>query len=246
MTGIAALTMYDRAETAAANDRLWVLIQGELGYGPVNLTRDRNVWEVWQSPDLLFAQTCGYPYRARLHGAVELVGTPDYGVKGCEPGHYCSVIVARADDPRDLAVLAQGKMAYNEPMSQSGWAAPQAHLAASGLSPGSLIQSGAHLNSARMVADGRADFAALDAISWKLMHRWEPFALDLRVVDTTTPTPGLPFIAAKGSDRERLFAAIEAAIAKLDDEDRQTLSLHGITYIPPEAYLAVPIPPDPA
>ncbi len=60
---IAALPMYDRAEVAQANDQLWAAIQSILGYGPVTLTRDMDVWDIWQSPDLLLAQTCGYAAR---------------------------------------------------------------------------------------------------------------------------------------------------------------------------------------
>ena len=50
---IAHLGMYDRPETAAANDRLWTAMRAHLGRGPDALTRDAEVWQVWQSPDLL-------------------------------------------------------------------------------------------------------------------------------------------------------------------------------------------------
>jgi len=110
---IAMLGMYDMPATSAANDRFWTLIRQHLGYGPTYLTRDGNVWDIWLNPDLLFAQTCGMPYRTRLHGQVQLVGTPDYGLPGCPPGHYCSVLIARAEDDRDLEGLRSGHFAYN-------------------------------------------------------------------------------------------------------------------------------------
>lgn len=246
MTGRAGLPMYDRRETRGANDRFWQLIRAALGHGPNHLSRDGDLWGLWQAPDLTLAQTCGYPFRARLHDKVALIGTPDYGVAGCAPGYYCSVIVARADDPRDLAALAAGTMAYNEPMSQSGWAAPVQHLGAAGLAPARLIQSGAHRDSARLVTDGGADFAALDAVSWRMMKRWDGFTAKLRVVEHTRPTPGLPLITTQGGDVDALFTAITQAIETLSPADRETLCLQGITRIPAAAYLEQPIPPDPA
>ncbi|WP_137702039.1 phosphate/phosphite/phosphonate ABC transporter substrate-binding protein [Marimonas lutisalis] len=243
---IAALPMYDRPETAAANDRLWQAIRAHLGHGPQALTRDMDVWDIWQNPDLLLAQTCGYPYRARLHGAVTLVGTPDYGLPGCPPGHYCSVFVARADDPVDtLDAFSGRRFAYNEALSQSGWAAPATHMAGLGLAPGPLIKTGAHRASARAVAEGRADFAALDAVTWTLIQAHDSFAANLREITRTRPTPGLPLITAKTRDPAPLFAATRQAIADLSDADRPLLHIRDLIAIPARAYLDVPNPPPP-
>ena len=146
---IASLGMYDRAETAGANDRLWALIRDALRdageAAPASLTRAAAAyWQAWQSPDLCFSQTCGFPFRARLHGEVTLIGTPDYGVDGCAPGFYNSVYVARATDKRDLADFDGACLAYNEAMSQSGWAAPQNHAATLGLHFAPGLATGAH------------------------------------------------------------------------------------------------------
>ena len=242
---IAALPMYDRPETAPANDRLWAAIRAKLGHGPETLTRDRDLWDIWTDPDLVLAQTCGLPFRARLHDKVTLVGTPDYGLPGCAPGNYHSTILARADDARDLAGLTAGTMAVNEGLSQSGWAAPLAHLAERSLAPARCLQTGAHRTSALAVAEGRADFAALDSVTWALIRRFDDWADRLRTVTTTAPTPGLPLIAAPGADAPRLRAAVEAAIAELSPQDRDILHLSGVVHIPASEYLLQPIPPQP-
>lgn len=243
---VAHLGMYDRPETAGANDRFWSAIREQLGYGPASLTRDRDLWDVWRSPDLLLSQTCGMPYRTRLHGSVTLVGTPDHGLPGCPPGHYNSVFVARRDAPGDtLAAFANARFAYNEPLSQSGWAAPRTHFDALGLRFGALLQTGGHRASAHAVADGRADLAALDALTWELIRAHDDFAQDLRVVARTDPTPALPFITALTRDPAPLVAAISAAIADLSAQDRADLHLRGLVEIPAEAYLAVATPPAP-
>lgn len=249
---IAALGMYDRPETAPAHDRLWALIRDGLRdrgvAAPEALTRGEGAyWPAWEAPDLVLAQTCGLPYRARLHGRVTLVGTPDYGLPGCPAGHYHSVFIARADDPRPgLADFAEARLAFNEALSQSGWAAPMEHAARTGLRFGSLVQTGGHRLSMLAVAEGRADTAALDAVTWRMLRRWEPAAAGLRVLAETRPTPGLPLIAAPGADADASFAAVARAIAALDPADRDLLGLVGLVRIPPESYLALPIPAAPA
>ncbi|UWQ91929.1 PhnD/SsuA/transferrin family substrate-binding protein [Aliisedimentitalea scapharcae] len=243
---IAHLGMYDRPETAAANDRFWSAIQAHLGAGPAALTRDVDFWEVWHSPDLLLSQTCGMPYRTRLHGQVQLVGTPDYGLPGCPPGHYCSVFVAHKSDlGKTLSDFDGSRFAYNEAVSQSGWAAPKTHMMDLGIAPGSLVVTGGHRNSAQAVFERRADFAALDGLTWELLRKYDDFAADLIELERTTPTPTLPFITALGRETPKVFDAIKGAIADLSPEDRDTLHLRGIVSIPAETYLAVPTPPAP-
>lgn len=249
---IASLGMYDFGACRGANDRLWALVRDGLRAAgidaPETLTRGEGAyWLAWQAPDLVLSQTCGYPFRARLHGRVAYVGTPDYGVEGCAPGHYRSVFVARADDPRQaLADFDGAGSAYNEALSQSGWAAPQVHAARLGLRLPPVVETGGHLLSARAVADGRADIAALDAVTWALLQGQDAVVERLRVVGMTDPTPGLPFITALGGPVVAIHDALAAAIAGLSDGDRATLRLRGIVRIPEAAYLAVPNPPAPA
>lgn len=249
---IASLGMYDRAECQPANDRLWALIRdGMRAQGltaPDNLTRGANAyWTAWESPDLSLSQTCSFPYRAKLHDKITLIGTPDFGVEGCVPGYFRSIFVARKEDARaTLADFDGATLAFNEPLSQSGWAAPQNFARTQKLTLKPHLQSGGHLMSARAVAEGKADIAAIDAVTWAMIARWEPFAADLKVVGLTDPTPGLPYIAAKGTDAELMFQLIGAAIAGLSQQDRDTLCLRGIVRIAPETYLVVPTPPTPS
>lgn len=237
------LGMYDRPETAAANDRLWQGIRENLGFGPCELTRDMDFFDIWRAPDLLFAQTCGMPFRLGLYRQVQLVGTPDYGLPDCPPGFYNSVIVARRDaGDTSLAQLCRGVFAYNEPVSQSGWAAPMVHLQALGLAAHETLRTGAHVASARAVADGQADFASLDALTWALIQRYDGFAETLQVVARTKPTPTLPFITGSAQSADFVRSATATAIAALSDQDRATLCLKGLIEIPISDYLAVPNP----
>lgn len=247
---IASLGMYDRAETMAANDRLWALVRDGLRTrglaAPETLTRGAGAyWQAWEDPGLVLSQTCGFPYRARLHDKVALVASPDYGLPDCPPGYYCSVFVARADDARTLPEFRAARFAFNEGLSQSGWAAPQNHAASMGFHFAASLETGSHRGSALAVAEGRADLACLDALTWTMLQRWEPAVAGLREVARTAPTPALPYIAAKGADIGATFAALADAVAALSPGERETLSLRGVVRIAAERYLAVPIPPSP-
>ncbi len=243
---IAMLGMYDMPALQGANDRFWQLIRANLDYGPDQLTRNLDCWEIWQSPDLLFAQTCGMPYRTRLHDQVALIGTPDYGLPDCPPGYYQSILVVHTDaNGETLADFAASTFAYNDSVSQSGWSGPMTHLRAANLSCGSLLETGGHAASAQAVAEGKADMAGLDALTWMMLQEHATFTDRLRVIAKTTPTPGLPYITAKTQDTGKLSQAVHAAIDALSPSDRDLLHLKGLVSIDAASYLAIPTPPAP-
>lgn len=242
----ASLPMYDTAVTAAANNRLWAAIRQTLGYGPAQLDRVTDPHATWDAPNLILSQTCGLPYRSGLHGKVQLVGTPDFGLEGCPPGYYYSCIVVRKEDPREnLQEFVTSRLARNDVRSQSGWAALVQHLRDAGLNSawkGGIVETGGHAKSAQAVVEGRADIAALDAITWRMLKRDTAITDRLRVLMHTVPTPGLPYITGADVDAAVLFGAIESAINALVPEDRATLMLQGVVKIPASVYLAVPLP----
>ena len=237
---IATLPMYDRAETAAHNDIFWSAIKTALGFGPDRLSRTENLWSLWQNEDLVFAQTCGLPYRKYLFDKVHYIATPDYGLHGCPPGYYNSLFISYED--QELSQAAQGTFAFNETLSQSGWAGPMCHLDTLNLSPRADVKTGSHVNSARAVAEKQADFAAIDAQSWRMIQTHDPFAKSLLVIGETAPVPGLPFICGKKFDPDAVCAAIETAILNLEEKTREALSLKGVIRIDPQRYLEMPTP----
>ncbi len=246
---IASLAMYDWPQVAAEHDRLWALTREALAdegiAAPTHLTRSGSLWDIWESPDLVLGQTCGMPYRTRLHGHVELVATPDYGLPDAPSGHYYSEFVTRADEAGEIADFIDRTLAFNGQDSQSGWAAAQNHVAPAVFTH--TRHTGAHRESARAVAEGRADIAAIDAVTWRLIVAHQPdLAGRLRVIGHTAPTPGLPLITAKGRDRAAIARAVNAAIRALAPADRAALMIESLATVPAEAYLAVPTPPPPS
>lgn len=248
---IASLMMYARPELEDVQARFWTSIRKSFASreidAPEHLSQMADVYSVWENPALVLSQTCGMPYRTRLHGHAQIVGTPDYGLEGCEAGYYRSAIIVRADDTREaLTDFATARPAFNGPVSQSGFAAMYTHTQASGFWFADRVASGGHLRSAQMVAEGQADIAALDAQTWRLIQRYEPCADKLRVLEYTDPTPGLPYITGPNLNPEIVFDAVSEAIDTLSTSDATALDLRGFISIEAEKYLAVPNPPEAA
>ncbi len=245
--GPAALPMYDWPEVRGATDRLWVALREALRAegvaAPDALDRERAAEALWTHPRLVLAQTCGLPFVRELESRVTLLGAPDYGLPGLAPGFYDSVVVVRADDPRDtLASFGGARLALNSTGSQSGWAALLHHaapLAEAGSFFGAASVTGAHTASAEAVAAVAADLAALDHVSWRLFRAHRPAAARLRVLMRTDPTPALPLIAAAGTDAARHRTAIEAAFAALDPPARDALGLCGFRRFEPADYAVI-------
>ncbi|MQT13537.1 phosphate/phosphite/phosphonate ABC transporter substrate-binding protein [Segnochrobactrum spirostomi] len=222
--GVASLGMYDLPWLQAANDRLWVAIRDRLrGAGlsgvPDRLDRARPLDAIWHDPSLLLGQTCGYPLRTRLDGVVRLVATPIYASPFSEGAfHRSAIVVARGAPWRSLEDLRGRVAAVNGFDSNTGmnlFRLAVAPLVQAGGGPpffGRVVETGAHLESLKAVAQGTADVAAIDGVTYGLVQRHRPDLLDnIAVLTTTRMSPGLPFItAASASDSH--VAALQAAL----------------------------------
>ena len=244
---IANLMMYQRPQLADAHGRFWQLIRHRLAdvgiESPQSLSQEAEEFSVWLDPELVLSQTCGMPYRLGLHGKVNLVGTPDYGVEGCPAGYYRSPLVVRADDSRNkIDQFMDALLAYNQPISQSGYSAIFRHTKQSNFWFKQRLHTGQHLASAKAVAEGNADIASLDAVTWRMIQRYESFAKNLRVLEWTEPTPGLPLITALRHDPKDVYTAVSEAITDCNIEDKTLLGIRGLVKIPAQDYLAIETP----
>lgn len=237
---IAALPMYDRPELRAATNALWAAIRDALrGQGiapPDTLTRSDDLWAIWRDPGLVLAQTCGLPFRAALHSHVHLVATPDYGLPGCAPGYYNSVLIARG-----AHLPARPRVAVNDLLSQSGWAALQGWMTAQGIDHDAALITGSHAQSVQAVAGGMADLAAIDAQTWRILLRHGGADQALEIA-RTQPVPGLPLITSLANDPALIRAALTQAMGMLSPAVLTALDLRGFVRIDADAYLAIPLP----
>jgi ABC-type phosphate/phosphonate transport system substrate-binding protein len=247
---IATLPMYLRPETREATEAFWAGIRDRLRDAgiPAPDTLDHTIppAEAWGRSDLVLSQICNLPWRIGFADRVTLVALPDLGLPGTRPGDYHSVLIARTDDRREtLAEFAGATIALNAADSQSGWGSPAAAATRAGIEFGRGLVTGAHAESARAVAENRADLAAIDAATWRMIRRWDPFAARLRVFARTPPTPALAYITAGRKDPAPYRAALEGALDALPGETRGLIGLAGLVAPDPDAYSALSVPPAP-
>jgi len=243
---IASLPMYMRPENKGAHDRYWQLIRANLAQNgidaPINLSQGEDL-DHWRRDDLILSQTCGMPYRVHLHGQVQLVGTPYYSLPDCPAGYYNSLFIVGTHETRtDLTDFASASLAVNAMISQSGFAAAQNAAKTAGFQFENLTLSGGHLASAKLVATGKADIAAIDAMTWHDIQKYNDLPGQIKVLMKTVPTPGLPYICALGLDKNMIAQAVTDAIAQLTEKDREALNIHGLIQIPSADYLAIENP----
>ncbi|HEX2527188.1 MAG TPA: PhnD/SsuA/transferrin family substrate-binding protein [Geminicoccus sp.] len=247
----ASLPMYDLPEVRDATDAWWAGIARHAGLAglPSALVRPDEPMTVWTAPDLLFAQTCGYPLSFALAGRVRYLATPCYRAEGCSGPLYRSAIVVREDaafasfaDTRGAAVVINGHD------SQSGCNVLRLMAAeASGERPffGSIRVSGGHVASLAAVKDGQADLAAIDCATLSLVRRHRPAALaGLRVLAWSPSAPALPYITGLAVPEEVQAALLRGLRAAAADPQlagiRDRLLIEDIAVLDPAVYQVIP------
>ena len=249
---VASLGMYDSSALHGANDGLWRAIAGRLRAAgvtdvPDTLDRSRTLETIWDDPGLLLAQTCGYPLTTHWQGRLRVLATPRYRAIGCEGiAHRSRIVVRRDEDTGTLAALRARTVAVNDRGSNTGMnllRAAVAPLAVAGRFFGAVVETGSHAASARAVATGDADVAAIDAVTFAHLEREAPGVTGaLRTLAWSAPSPGLPFVTSIATPR-RIVAALRRAIAAaIADEARDhadALLLDGIEIADARRYATV-------
>jgi ABC-type phosphate/phosphonate transport system substrate-binding protein len=237
---IAILPMYDFPWTAGANDALWAAIAARLDEAgieaPKGLTRGGDLDAQWRDPGLVFGQTCGYPYMTGLKDAVALVAAPVYAFPGCEEASHRSFIIRHASDPRralaEFRGANAGLNAYDSNTGTNLFRATIAPIAGGAPFFRAIVVTGSHEASMTAVAEGRADLAAIDCVSFALLFRGRPELIERVAVVAESPlSPCLPYIASRSLEPRTIAAVRQALLAALADptvaEARAALGLNG-------------------
>ena len=231
---LAQLPMYDWPDFTEATDRLWASMRDNFARSgvdaPALLDRTLPTGETWLSPKLVLSQTCGLPLVAGLSRKVQVLGSFVY--EGIEPaGSYHSVIITHAGNTEDPVCLKDKRAVINGDDSYSGCLALKRFLASSGTDKGpfaSVLVSGGHRASLRAVADGSADIAAIDCISWRLANRCEQVVDKLQIIARTASRPGLPLITHGGASAKQVSLMRDALAKGVDDLDKESQAMLGI------------------
>ncbi|MEM7041444.1 MAG: PhnD/SsuA/transferrin family substrate-binding protein [Pseudomonadota bacterium] len=224
---IAALPMYDFEPVRSATDAWWrgiaraLKLQG-LKDVPDRLTRER-AERVWRHPDLMFGQVCGFPLIRSYGTKPQLIATPCYDVPGCEGPEYSSVIVVHAESRAENMEDLRGRIAAISGLdSHSGCHILRAMVAPLA-SPGSRffgrqIITGSHAGSLEAIEAREADVAAIDAVTFSLIKRSMPEALDsFRVLGRSPLAPAPPYITSQNASKDDLERIRDALVDALAD-----------------------------
>ena len=246
---IAVLPMYDFPWTTAANDALWASISARLNSAgvraPARLTRGGDFAALWRDPGLMFGQTCGYPYITDLRDSVTLLAAPDYSFPGCEGACHRSFIVGRMDEPRRTLDEFRGAFAaINAHDSNTGMNLFRATIAPRARGApffSSIVVTGSHEGSVTAIAEGGADLASIDCVSFALLERGRPELIERVAIVAESPlSPCLPFIASASLPAATIDAVRGALFAALDDPSltkaREALGLKGARIAAPADY----------
>jgi ABC-type phosphate/phosphonate transport system substrate-binding protein len=250
---IASLPMYDLPELTAATDTWWQAIaraMGEEGFAdiPNRLTRGEDYMDPWGSPELVFSQACGYPFTHDYRNSLCYLATPVYLADGCDGASYRSFVVVRASDPaQTLTDLRGRRCAVNGSHSHSGYNILRAMLAqiAEGRTFFSEVKtSGSHAGSLQLVIDDAADVAAIDGVTLALVARHRPeIRKAVRILAPSPLAPGLPYVTARGADKDTLQRLRRSLGTALQDpmarEARMELLIVGLQVLPANAYAAI-------
>ncbi|MBX9884697.1 MAG: PhnD/SsuA/transferrin family substrate-binding protein [Novosphingobium sp.] len=251
---LASLAMYrDPPTVAEATRALWAdlgarLVAAGLADVPAALDETTAHDAAWFDPQLLLAQTCGYPLVTRLAGQVRLVATPVYRHPGCAGVLNGSFVIVHADAGYGVMADLRGKVAaINDWGSNSGMnllrhtVAPHA---VEGRFFGRVTESGSHRASIALVARGEADVAAVDCVTFGNLARFAPeLVAGVRVLADTARTPGLPLIT-RGAASDAELALLRGALDDFAADPataplRDVLGLGGFAVLPESAYDAV-------
>jgi ABC-type phosphate/phosphonate transport system substrate-binding protein len=238
---LATLPMYDFPEARPATEAFWQAIAQRLGVS-VPLSQPEDWMEAWRRPDLLFSQTCGYPFTHEFAGKLKLVATPHYGAPGCDGPFYCSILLAR--EHRPLPEFRGTMAAFNANDSMSGMLALKltfAPFAEDGRFFARAIETGGHLASLAALQKGQADVAAIDCVTVAYTRRYRPQALEgLVEVGRSPRVPGLPFVTIAG-DIDKLHQALTDVFADESlAEIRKALLLDGFSLLTEDDFATIP------
>ena len=149
---------------------------------------------------------CGLPYvmeKAKPKPSYDLLLAPVMSNKKYhdKPVYYSYVIVNKNSKFNNFMDLKGSRFVFNDEISNSGYNIPRAHLIAIGETSGffgSVIRSGSHEESIRLVASGEADASAVDSLVYDYDIANNPlYVAKTKVIKILGPTGIPPVVISK-------------------------------------------------
>ncbi len=240
---------YDGPEMRPAINAFWASLRTHFNAAgisnvPVALDRGRP-YGVDPDGACLFTQTCSYTLFTTARGQFTVLAAPGYDAPGCEDTLHCSFIVVRDTSYIERIEHLRGKsFAINEMNSNTGMNLPRAFFSRGhqdGVFFSEVVLSGSHVQSADLVSRGRIDAAAIDCVTFALLQRYRPAAVQrLRILARTPSTHTPPFVTSsrtKPAEVEALRTALRTFFTDPATRPvRDAMLLVGFDYYDESAY----------
>ena len=220
-----SMPMYDLPETRDLIEAFWqglrLHLQREGFSGLPRRVSHAAVFDLWNNPDLLLSQCCGFDLLERYADRLLPVATPHYGAPGCEGSDYSSaVLVADHVLVDDVLDMAGAVCVINGWESHSGMNSLRALVAPKnrdGKFFSVVKASGGHAASIDMLRRKEADVTAIDCVTYALIECYRPAALaGTRRLGLTYSAPAIPYVTRTSVDEDtirRLRAGLFSAFA---------------------------------
>ena len=247
---IASLPMYDFPETRPATDALWQRMARHFHREgvtrvPRQLVHDRHLNSLWSDDELFISQCCGYDIVHRYKDQLQVLATPWFAAPGCSNGNYASTIVVPENSLyRDVVDMIGTVVVVNGPESHSGMNALFS-LVAPYSRDGKIFAevkiSGSHAQSLAALKKGAADVASVDCLTYELLRRYRPTAIDgTRPLGLTYTAPAPPYVIRANVSTDTVVRMQNAMLATFSDPSisnaRQTLLLADLEISSAEVY----------
>ena len=203
---------------------------------------------VLHHPSLWFGHTCGYPLMTRLRDSLMPINVPIFDVAGCDQKFYSSYLIVPANSNINSLQNCRGLRAViNASDSNSGMNVLR-HAISRVNHQGSFFSairvSGSHLQSLTEIANHRADIAAIDCISYRLIEdAWPELTARVRSIGFTEKTCGLPFVMprllAGYCNKDSITENLNRALSQLNDSHKKTLHLKGFAKVDIDEYQGI-------
>ena len=174
--------------------------------------------KLWRSSETVLSQSCGLPFVENLHEYVDVIGTFVWTDVSDARGRYQTVIVAREElKVSSVSELDGLRPVVSNTQSLSGWCSLGVALAEAKIDQNSVkpyVLSGGHARSLQILQDGDADFASIDAATFRLLTRHRPeLTKDLNLVGRGPVVPATPIHVSK--TRSASLDEISEAVASV-------------------------------
>lgn len=248
-----SLPLYDLPEVREATDLLWretaARLQGRGVPAPLTLAHGADASEpTWRDPNLLLSQACAYRLMTDLDDEVSVLGAGLYRAPACEgPFHRSAVVVRTRSRAVNLVDLKGLRCALDDRASNVGMNLLRAEVSIVARGEpffSEVVDTASPLDSIEAVAEGCADAAAIDAVTYALLQRHRPALTGkVRLLFWTIRCPGPPFITRRGQSGW-IRAALHQTLAEVAADPalkpvRDALLLSGFSPLRREDYRPV-------